>query len=247
MWDGFAQELSDFARILLRHPETEGTGNALLGLEMAFVNSWKVHRSVCCEAGVPLPVPRNKGLHPQACEIFDSELRFVFELGGEIEHVLIPVRSDFQVRVGGYAIYEHGEVDLEDHWRVDTHPFQVGEPTEPHPLVHFQRGGHAQDTFAACADFVPGDSLPAHPNKRWLALLQSPGPRIPFPPFCPILAIDFAIGQHNGTVLNSLRNFPEYHELVRNAQIRLWVPFFAGLSSVENRKRWLGGLLLDGV
>jgi hypothetical protein len=75
-------------------------------------------------------------------------------------------------------------------------------------------------------------------------LLQSPGPRIPLLPMCPILAIDFAIGQHDGLVWRRLRGVPEYLRIVQNAQMRLWAPFFDALSSPDTRRRWVGPFLI---
>jgi len=61
---------------------------------------------------------------------------------------------------------------------------------------------------------------------------------------CPILAIDFAISQHNGLVWRRLRALPEYQRIVQNAQIRLWTPFYDALASFQTRRRWIGPLLI---
>ncbi|WP_353091910.1 hypothetical protein [Methylibium sp.] len=249
VWDALPQEISDFCAALRRVPETERTADVLAGLQGAFNTTWRSGRTVRSGAGIPIPPPRNKAIFPRACAIDDAELSFIFALGDSIEKDLFPARCDFQVKVSGVAIYKDSVlVELQDHWRVDTYiepkpaTAGIGAPREPHPLIHFQRGGHAQDAFAGHELFVPGDGLG---EGEWRSLLQSPGPRVPFPPFCPVLAIDYAIGQHDGNVHRKLRAIPEYTTEVQRAQTRLWEPFFAAMAtSAALRKRWLGSMLL---
>jgi hypothetical protein len=117
--------------------------------------------------------------------------------------------------VEGYLDAGGALFDLQDHWRLDTDMYAPcrrvvadgnGNPSkEPHPLFHFQRGGHAQDAFAA-ADFLPAN--PCSILGVWKGLMQSPGPRIPIVPLDPILAIDFCLSQNDGLVWRRLRNFP---------------------------------------
>jgi hypothetical protein len=246
-WDTFPRELGDFAEILARLSETEQTANALLTRIGAFENTWRKGRLLESGAGIQIPSPRNKALHPRSCEVIDAEISFFFELGADIETDLFPAQFDFQVRVRGIAKYDVSEVELEDHWRVDTHKILTAErPWEPHPKVHFQRGGHAQDSFAQNPDFLPGQQLPRNLDGPWRSLLQSPGPRIPFPPSCPVIAIDYVIGQHDGIVHRKLRESPEYRAIVSRAQSRLWTPFFRGLAdSPRVRQTWLGDVLSD--
>jgi hypothetical protein len=136
---------------------------------------------------------------------------------------------------------QHCCADLEDHWRVDTHLEDIFKCKEPHARVHFQRGGHAQDGFTGRPRAIPGDDLPKHPNGQWISLLQSSGPRVPFLPVCPIIAIDYVIGQHDGLIHARLRADPDYAGIVARAQSRLWNPFFEGLAaSPANVKAWLG-------
>jgi hypothetical protein len=62
---------------------------------------------------------------------------------------------------------------------------------------------------------------------------------------CPILAIDFAISQHDGGVWRRLRAVPEYLGIVEKAQLRLWTPFFDALTSRQGRRRWIGPLIIE--
>lgn len=249
-WDNFPEELVELGDVLGGFGETQPTAEALWSATGDLKSSWRLSRSMRSSTAIPVPVPRNKALFPAACEVEVAEMNFVFELGQNIGEDLIPARSDFQVCVRGCAIYEKAAVELEDHWRVDTHVHVEGAlPWEPHSIIHFQRGGHAQDAFASSAQFVPGRAMPENlRGENWLSLLQSPGPRVPFPPFCPILAIDYTIGQHDGRLFRKLRNVPEYSRIVRKAQQRLWLPFFDALSrNAVVRNRWLGDLLVDSL
>ena len=243
-WDNLPEELTAFAVVLLASPETERTGRALLAAQSWFLHTWSRERSIISSEPIPIPPPRDKALHPQGCDISGADIRFEFRLGNNIDADKLPALSQFQVRVTGDAIYAQCLVELEDHWRVDTHDFS-GTPREPHPLIHFQRGGHAQDAWAGNVNYVPGPALPQQAGGAvWQALLQSPGPRVPFPPLCPILAIDYVISQHDGAIWLKLRNTPEYRELISTAQARLWIPFFEALASDGVRRRWLGPVLI---
>jgi hypothetical protein len=177
-------------------------------------------------------------------------LSFAFELG-ECDPGF-PDLAVFQVRVESLYAIPSGTVDLQDHWRVDTDTFAnpkrvrpegAKQSKEPHPYYHYQRGGHAQDEFAGQPNFVPGQDLPA--TQKWKALGQGPSPRIPVLPMCPILAIDFSIGEHNGLIWRRLRGEPEYANFIRLAQARLWEPFFAALADPKQRRFWLGPFLLN--
>lgn len=238
-WDLLPSELGELAVQLLANPATERTGQAILTLQGAFEYGWRTNGTIVCGSGIPLPPPRNQGLSPLNCEVSDANLCFTFRLGPDFAEFNLPERADFQVCVIGLADYGHAITELQDHWRVDSHDFD-GDPVEPHPYIHFQRGGHAQDSWAASAAYVPGPALPPRANESWQGLLQSPGPRIPFPPLCPLLAIDFVLGQHDGNLWRQLRNSPEYLALIQNAQARLWTPFFEGLRQPEHLRKWLG-------
>ena len=242
-WETIPEELAAFGEQLRRVPESERTGEVLLRLYTGLEHSWQRNRTLVSALPVPVPTPRNVGLHPVGCELSGAEMRFEFDLGPDIANTRLPVLAQFQVRVTGDADYNHCLVELEDHWRVDTHNF-AGTPREPHPLIHFQRGGHAQDGWAGSLNYVPGRALPRRDDAGyWQALLQSPGPRIAFPPLCPMLAIDFVIGQHDGDVWDRLRSLAEYRRIIKHAQDRLWIPFFDGLALDGYRRRWLGSML----
>jgi len=245
-WRRLPAELSELADQLSKESSTEQTAEFLYTYRLKFESDWRTNKSLKSEAdGAPIPPPRNQGLHPNGCNVSGAYIHFEFHLGeiAEDNENVFPRQADSQVRVVGSLDLPGALVELEDHWRVDIYA-GAGEPKEPHPHFHFQRGGHAQDGFAALNGFVPGAALPPRGSQSWRGLLQSPGPRIPFPPMCPILAIDFAIGQHDGLVWRRLRALPEYLRVVRNAQMRLWTPFFDALASAEIRQRWIGPLLL---
>lgn len=243
-WDTLPDELTAFAMLLAALPETELTGQGLLVAQTWFLHTWSREKSIRSFDPIPIPPPRDKALHPHGCALSGADIQFQFILGDNIDTEMLPALSQCQVRVTGDVAYEQCLVKLEDHWRVDTHDFS-GTPREPHPLIHFQRGGHAQDAWAGSINYVPGPTLPQQGGgAMWQGLLQSPGPRVPFPPLCPMLAIDYVIGQHDGHIWLRLRNTPEYRDLISTAQGRLWIPFFDALSTDLVRRRWLGPVLI---
>lgn len=240
-WDTILSDIGTLAEQFSKEETTERASDFLRTHAGKFANDWHERRQIVAPAGgVPIPPPRDSGLHPKGCEVSEAFILFNFELGQDPQASGSPARADFQVRVVGCLLVSNDVVDLEDHWRVDTHVYSGCPSTEPHPLFHFQRGGHAQDNFATHLGFVPGDGLPKANGSGWRGLLQSPGPRIPMLPMCPVLAIDFAISQHNGTIWQRLRSIPEYSALIRVAQDRIWTPLFDSLAVRAGRRRWMG-------
>ena len=239
-------EMERMSAALRREPATQATADALDTNMGRFRSQWTKDRQMRGNQ-LPLPVPRNQGLHPNGCELQASYLDFQLEWK---EEEGTPWRAEYQVRVEGYLDAGETLFDLQDHWRLDTDMYAPsrrtivdgGNPSkEPHPLFHFQRGGHAQDAFTA-ADFLP--AAPCNIAGVWRGLMQSPGPRIPVIPLDPILAIDFCLSQNDGTIWRRLRNFPEYFDLVESAQARLWLPFFAQLQDQKFRRTWFGPSML---
>jgi hypothetical protein len=143
-----------------------------------------------------------------------------------------------QVRVTGSVRFGDCRVGVEDHWRVDTHYF--GQPSvDPHPWIHYQRGGHAQDNFAAATGFLPGaclaDSL-FETTAPLTGLMQTAAPRIAAPPLDPVCAIDFVLAQHSGALWSALWADADYAGVVRKAQTRLWEPWFKALNDRTLRR-----------
>ena len=152
-WNAFPREILEFCNALRRVPETERTADALTGLYGTFDSSWRRDRSVNSGGGIPIPPPRSKAIFPRACSIEDAELSFVFVLGDSIEQEMLPARCDFQVRVRGTASYNNAVyVELEDHWRVDTHVEAAGgeirEPREPQILTSTSSGAATHRTHS---------------------------------------------------------------------------------------------------
>jgi hypothetical protein len=245
-WVNFHSEMAALAEQLMKENATERTAEYLQTYAGKFEYDWRTYKKIeSQDEGAPIPTPRHKGLHPLGCKVSEAFVRFEFhwdEAEGELPP---PTKAEYQVRVVGNLVLDHSIVELEDHWRFDTHAYLHGSPShEPHPRYHFQRGGHAQDVFAGLDGFIPSQALAAQGSSPWRALLQSPGPRIPVLPMCPILALDFTIGQHDGIVWQRLRGNPEYLNLVRRAQERLWIPFFDSLSTYDGRRLWIGSVLV---
>lgn len=240
-------ELKRLSEALAQVPATESTANSIYTGLGRFRHEWATKLQVRGDA-LSLPVPRNQGLHPTGCEIHAAYLDFQFEWkDGEF----VPWRAEYQVRVEGWLAADDALFELQDHWRLDTDMYapsrknaedEDSNPSkEPHPLFHFQRGGHALNAFAATG-FLPG--APCTVAGEWKGLMQSPGPRVPVLPLDPILAIDFCLSQNDGTTWQKLRNLPEYLSVIEDAQIRLWEPFFAKLGDQAFRRSWFGPSLL---
>jgi hypothetical protein len=240
-------ELERLAMALRQEPATVTTADSIDTNLGRFRNQWATSLQVRGDA-IPLPLPRNQGLHPTGCEPQAAFLDFQFEWK---QDDALPWRAEYQVRVEGLLDAGGTLFELQDHWRLDTDMYAPCRKTtgkggsnpskEPHPLFHFQRGGHAQDAFAA-ADFLPG--TPCTIEGEWKGLMQSPGPRIPMLPLDPVLAIDFCMSQNDGLIWHRLRNVPEYLTVVEDAQVRFWSPFFESLQNSTFRRSWLGPSLL---
>ncbi len=242
MWDAFPDELAEFADALNKLESTASTADSLRVVAAFAQYSWREElRVLSGDAGVRIPPPRNKALHPRLCKAEEAIIHFNFALGDSFEKDAFPKQADFQVTVKGSLEGKHGFVELEDHWRIDSH--LAGDPkdaNETHPYFHFQRGGHALDAFSESHLYVPNDEMPEPEKGVWRASMLSPGPRIPMAPYCPILAIDFTIGQHDGGIWHNLRADADYLNIIRRAQDRLWMPFFAALARAEFRALWMG-------
>lgn len=248
-WGALPGQLCRFADVLKRERATKPTAEFIFAGSGHFLSEWKQYCRLSAQR-LPIPQPRNQGLHPVGCEIQDSYLSFKFEAARDDER---PQLADFQVQVRGLLLVNDILFELQDHWRIDSEGAvqnREGEPTqgltmgrESHPAFHFQRGGHAQEEFASRDGFVPGAHIGVDGND-WKALMQYPGPRIATLPLDPILAVDFCIAQHDGVLWKRLRNVPEYFNIVKEAQSRLWKPFLEGLSERGGRQEWLGPLVV---
>lgn len=245
------QEMTLFVRALKEVAETQPTARILGQSLRKFEKDWEESKSVKSEGeGVPLPAPRDQGLHPRNCSIDNAILTFDFELGSPAKDQAwhCPKKSAFEVCIRGALETDNCQIALEDHWRVDTDKY-ADEPKggrEPHPLIHFQRGGDALYDFSQHPGFVPGPALPVPVNDQlWHGTMQIPGPRIALPPMCPVLAIDFAISQLNGVIWKKLRGRRNYQTLIADAQKRLWIPYFLSLNDVASRRKYLGRIMVD--
>ena len=103
-------------------------------------------------------------------------------------------------------------------WHFDRHigASGDGDSAEPHPLYHFQHGGHKTQH---------------HITDEFGKVLLLAAPRLPHPPMDAILAIDFVLANYNGGKWRELRNNPEYTSLVAASQVRFWRPYMELLGS----------------
>ncbi len=100
---------------------------------------------------------------------------------------------------------------LKSVWHFDTHKHLPTPNGMCHPRFHWQFGGHG------LKDIV----------NQIKGILVTESPRLFSPPMDPILAIDFLLSHFNGPDWNLLRqNEPRYRRIVKEAQKRLWHPYF---------------------
>ncbi|MER9307051.1 hypothetical protein [Mesorhizobium sp. M0496] len=191
---------------------------------------------------LPIPIPRDQGIHPQNTKIVEAELKFSFEILQTGEALKVEdIFCEVQVCVRGLLQIQNIIVSLEDHWRIDTQRKYEDPknkpPREAHPLFHYQRGGHAQETFCAAEGFVPGPALGGN-AQRLRGLMQYSGPRIAVSPVCPSLALDTVLSQHNGPLWRNLRNIPEYNLVIERQRDVIWKLYEPAIRD-ENRRRAL--------
>lgn len=239
-----AEDLLKLEPALRREGDTVGTADAIATFGGSIRSAWR--RNVHLRGEVPLPLPRHQGIHPKQARLQSATMSFSFLAPAIAGQPVETLRAEIQVCIKGTLELPEGEVSLEDHWRMDTHAFDDEEaegrkpPREAHPLFHFQRGGHAQDTFTATPGFVPSVDLPAPNANRWCGLMQHPGPRVAVMPMCPTTAMDYVISQHNGLLWRKLRNIPEYGGTVERCHDRMWKLYADGLADPIRRKGLLG-------
>lgn len=186
---------------------------------------------------LPVPLPRNQGIHPTHSVLNRAELRFKFQAPAKGAVCVEDLVSEIQVCVAGELQVAGGRVVMEDHWRIDTQVKRDPSkpPREAHPLFHYQRGGYAQDEFTKQPGFMPGPVLrPDIGEVR--ALMQYPGPRIAVSPVCPTAALDLVLSQHDGPLWRQLMDDPDYANVVVRCQDRLWTLYSEGLADPARRK-----------
>ena len=197
---------------------------------------------------IPVPIDNTKGACPPGSVPERCWLTIVFACWEEAtpsavfgEEALDRIRlAEFQVRVEGMMEAGGQVLQVQDHWRVDTHHFSE-ESSDPHPWVHFQRGGHALDDLVSQSNFLAGPHSEALVDGTlrgdWIGWMQSASPRLAAPPMDPVCAVDFALSQHSSSLWRRLWRHPEYSKLVRAAQSELWDPWHQLLADKTKRRR----------
>ncbi|MDF2384868.1 hypothetical protein JMG10_25575 [Nostoc ellipsosporum NOK] len=240
-------KLEQLSKVFDRVTATRPTGQFLSTNAGRLRKQWQDKRSITLQ-NIPMPQPRDQARFPVGCEVERCVMSVEYAQDDQ-EKCL---NAAFQVELKGALQGVDAIIELQDHWRIDTdvaviearrNNEAVKEGREPHPVYHFQRGGHAQDRFALSDDFVPRKET-SMGDRPWKALMQYPGPRIPSLPFDPVLAIDFCIGQNDGPLWRALHRFPEYRQVIRGAQEFLWAPFFDALQQKSYRREWLGPMMI---
>ncbi|MGV3530573.1 MAG: hypothetical protein ACO1OO_16850 [Flavisolibacter sp.] len=104
-------------------------------------------------------------------------------------------------------------------WHLDRHIVDATDAKTKysHPIYHFTFGGSKME---AKGHDIYGNSI------------IMPSPRLLYPPMDAVLGIDFILQNYiHKDQLKELFLDPEYVEILKNAQIRIWKPFFSSIYS----------------
>ncbi len=108
-------------------------------------------------------------------------------------------------------------------WHLDRHLIELGglKTKYSHPLYHFAFGGEKME---AKGHDIYGNSI------------ILPSPRLLYPPMDAVLGIDFILQNYiHKDQIQPLVEDPEYIEIVKKAQERIWKPFFCAMYSYWNK------------
>ncbi|MES1222102.1 MAG: hypothetical protein ABUT20_41790 [Bacteroidota bacterium] len=151
-----------------------------------------------------------EGVVSNAADIIDPLNKLVFDL--EIDGGRINPES-----------YEYE--NLYSAWHLDRHIFGAKDQKTKysHPLYHFTFGGNKMECKG---------------HDVYGSALILPAPRIVYPPMDAVLGIDFILQNylHKDTIKTIIED-PEYIEIQKKAQERIWKPFFCSMYS-----HWNSGL-----
>lgn len=152
-----------------------------------------------------------------------KKIEGVYSTSGEIINPLSQLF--FDIEIDCYRLNsETSEVEgLYASWHLDKHLTTPGDGKTKysHPLYHFTFGGNKMEEKA----LMYGNAL------------IMPSPRFTYPPMDAILGIDFILQNYlSKDKISKLIIDPEYIQVVRNSQVRLWKPFFTSLYSFWDEK-----------
>jgi len=175
------------------------------------INNWKYN--------VSIPITVNSiPSHIRPIDTEFLEINFSIEIEGtfveemNVENCLLDLK--FDILISGLT---NEGLNIAT-WHLDKHVGcdDDGESKFTHPEYHFSFGG----------------------NKMWEqnldcgGILLHPSPRIPHPPMDAILGVDFILQNFiDRKDIFKLLNTPEYKNIVRNSQIRLWRPYMLATAS----------------
>lgn len=168
-------------------------------------------------ANLVFQIKSPKGMIPAKTKDFRVELSIslVGRFDGELDDQFLSL----EINVEKYAYTAVG-TELKAAWHFDRHVIdpQKDHPhvtDDIHPLYHFQFGGARMSKIA---DRL-GDTFLLDP------------PRLMHPPMDGILAVDFVLANYAGTVWKSLRDDPQYANLITPQFERIWKPYYNAIAS----------------
>jgi hypothetical protein len=104
-------KMTRIADALRREPETRRTAEFIVVQSRRFLDEWKTHRKLSAER-MPLPLPRDQGLHPVGCQLHDCHLSFCYE---ETDNSYLPDCVEFQVQIEGLLLAGSSLIEMQDH------------------------------------------------------------------------------------------------------------------------------------
>lgn len=166
-----------------------------------------------------------KGTVPTKAKDFRIELNIsmVGRFDGEPDDQF----TKLEINVEKYAQGPAG-ANLKAAWHFDRHIIDTKKDSphiteDIHPLYHFQFGGARMTKIA---------------DQLGTTLLLDP-PRLMHPPMDGILAIDFVLANYAGSIWKSLRDDPQYSNLIVPQFKRFWKPYFDAVAGSWSNPRAL--------
>lgn len=154
----------------------------------------------------------------------DLKLRFSMSIKSnisEVESIKDPLDSlNFDIEIFGAYINNQSTdiVNLYCSWHLDRHISKAGDGQNKysHPLYHFTFGGNKME----------------EQKLDYGSALIIPSPRIAYPPMDAVLGVDFILQNYfSKNKIKTLLQKPEYIEIIKKSQERLWQPYFTSISS----------------
>jgi len=162
-----------------------------------------------------------KGTIPNDLQYCQVHLNHMLMCKDDLDVELDPLyRYVFDIRISLFKNEGSTDKVYYSSWHHDKHP-NAQNVKYTHPTYHFQFGGKKMELI--------DDEM---------SVLSSP--RIPHPPMDIFLGFHFIISNYFSnkqfSFVNSLLNEPDYQQIIKRAQERLWTPYFKAFDSTNTHQ-----------